>query len=289
MNSQYIVLSDGHKIFYQLKKSPVERGFIVILHGANEHKFRYSDFQNELFKRGYSSICSDRRGHGESISHEYPLGHMGKLDRILQDEIEFFQFITKIYKGKDIFLFSHSYGAILARLLLKDLDIYLKGLLITGTIPYKKQALLAYFLAKIINLGQNPKEKSPFLTKRGYGTNSKDLSWITTKPEKLASYKSDPLCRFHYSRQSYTSIFQGNLALRKRFQAKNPELAILSLVGKKDPMVNGTQGHKKSLMDLRKKGYRNIDYKEYDNFHHEILNEDSPTIFEDILSFLNKK
>lgn len=278
--------SDGLLKYYTyLENRGPNKGLVLILHGVNEHKGRYKTLQERLDQMGYSSICSDRRGHGQSINEDYPTGHMGSLNRILQDEIELFQMVKKEEKVQDIFLFSHSYGSLLSRLLLKYLDKDLKGIVLAGTTPQRLDALFPLILANGLTIGRDPRSRSNVLKKIGYGTNNKDLSWISANPAQIRDYLADPLCRFHYSRQSYGTIFQASFRLCHRFRAKNPQLPILSLVGGKDPLVQGERGHRASLSHLKKFGYRNVKKYTFPDLHHEVLNSNEDKVYREISKF----
>lgn len=290
MKTQTITASDGHKIYStQSIISQDPKAIVLILHGLNEHRGRYIKFQNTLKDHGYISLCPDQRGHGQSVSKEYPLGHMGSLDQILQDQIQQIDYLREEYPDKDLFLFGHSFGSILARLLLKKRDKELKGLILSGTPEYRPIAKFGAILAKILSHYGEPSSKDPLLCKIGYGTDTHDLSWLSTDRVNIKNYKSDPNCQFYYSKQAYATIYKANCALAEPFNASNPDLPIASLVGSKDPVTGGLEGHLKSIKLLENSGYKEIKMIVYNNLGHEILNENCPKVYNDILKFIQKE
>ena len=57
------------------------------------------------------------------------------------------------------------------------------------------------------------------------------------------------------------------------YQFKNPRLKIHSATGADDIVTGASQGIEDSISTLKKIGYENISYKEYDHMQHAILNE----------------
>ena len=64
---------------------PNPKAVVKIIIGLREHKERYYDLISELNKSGFNVIISDTRGHGKSISGNYPLGYIDDYHKLIED------------------------------------------------------------------------------------------------------------------------------------------------------------------------------------------------------------
>jgi alpha-beta hydrolase superfamily lysophospholipase len=99
----------------------------------------------------------------------------------------------------------------------------------------------------------------------------------------------DPLCYKAFQNEGLMTVMEADFELKKihKYQCKNPELKILSVSGKDDPVTGGTKGLADTVKTLKKIGYRDIKVIEYPGMMHEILNEEDPSpVYRDILDFL---
>ncbi len=277
------------KCLYSKVDNP--KAIIQIIHGMVEHKERYKYLIENLNQNGYSVIISDLRGHGESINDEYSFGRIGSIDLMVSDQYEVTKFIKNDNPDKDLYIFAHSMGTLIARCYIKSHDQEIKKLILSGTVAYKPFCGLAVSAAKKRSKGEKKNNYSKLLYAMSNNFSSKDdISWISYSEENIKNYSDDPLCGFKFTNFSNYVLFSMTKDLHnKKNKCNNPDLVILSISGIDDRTTSYTKGVKDSVKWLNKRGYKNVSYIEYPNMKHEILNEDGKEkVVEDIISFYNK-
>lgn len=265
------------------------KAVIQIIHGLKEHKKRYYDFADFLNKAGYAVFMSDNRGHGYSVSDEYPLGYMADIQLLVKDQAEITKYIKSKYKNIPVYLLGHSYGSMIARSYLQNHDAEIAKLILSGTVAYNNFINIALILGKIINTIKGEKGKSVIL---GKIADSDDVSWVCSNEETMKKYKSDPFCiGYKYMNISIYNIFKAMKELHniKLYKCLNPDLQILSITGEKDPVTRGKKGVMDSISTLKKAGYKNIENIVYKDMLHEVLNEvNKEQVYKDVLNFMEK-
>ena len=111
---------------YSEAKEP--KGMVQIIHGMSEHKERYIPFIQRLNDNGYTVIISDNRGHGKSVSKEYPYGHIESYDVMVSDQYMVTKWIKEKNPKLDLYMFAHSMGSVIARNYLMTHDNEIKTL-----------------------------------------------------------------------------------------------------------------------------------------------------------------
>ncbi|WP_047985491.1 alpha/beta hydrolase [Ornithinibacillus californiensis] len=287
MEHIHISASDGLALSVVLFEAIDTKALVQIIHGANEHKERYYDFIEFLTANGLTVIISDTRGHGASISEQYPLGYMNGVDEIIDDQLRITKYIKRRFPNKDLYLFGHSLGSLLARIYIQEHDDEVKKLVLSGTPNYVPGVTFAYLIGKVITLFSGKHGYSKLI--QNMGGNSQDDSWLSANQENIKNYRKDPLCNYAYQNNATVTVFQADRAMHSyhKYKCKNPDLAILSIVGAGDPITGGEKGLKDSFDSLRKEGYRNITSKVYSGMKHEVLNEvEKQIVYRDVLEFL---
>lgn len=265
------------------------KAVIQIIHGLKEHKKRYYDFADYLNKNGYAVFMSDNRGHGYSVSDEYPLSYMADIHLLVKDQFEITKYIKSKYTNIPVYLLGHSYGSIIARTYLQNHDTEITKLILSGTVAYNNFVNIGLMLGKIINAIKGEKGKSVFLQAVA---DSDDISWVCSNPETMEQYKKDHFCTgYKYMNISIYNIFKAMKELHniKQYKCQNQNLQILSITGEKDPVTKGKRGISDSLSTLKKIGYRNIENIVYKDMLHEVLNEtNKEQVYKDVLNFMEK-
>lgn len=291
MEEVKIKARDGLDLYLIYSEVSNPKGMVQIVHGMCEHKERYIPFIQKLNDNGYTVVINDHRGHGKSISKEYPYGHIETPEVMVDDIYQVTKWVKEKNPNLDLYMFAHSMGSLIGRNYLMKHDNEIKALILCGTVCYQNGVDIAITLGKMLTASKQGKYKTNKLMY--FFSNacsfSEDVSWISVNQENVEDYINDPLCGFKFTNYGYLNLFRlaKNLHAYKKYEVKNPKLRIVSLSGKLDRTTGGTKNLKKTIKALNKIGYRNTSFIEYDNMRHEILNEkDTSSIYLDIFEFL---
>lgn len=104
-------------------------GVIIISHGLHEHGFRYYKLAHALTSRGIVVYACDHFAHGKSDGIR---GFIPDYNILVNDFIEFGQFIHEKHPNLPISLFSHSMGTLIAMLSIKSLP-FLSSVIFSAT------------------------------------------------------------------------------------------------------------------------------------------------------------
>ena len=267
----YLTNTDGFDLFVRTYRPKKIRGIVQIIHGMSEHSANYHDFASFLKDEGYLVVLTDHRGHGKSLSKAYPNGYMRRARELVDDQLMVLSYIKDSYKDLPYTIVGHSMGSMVARLLLKDADRLIDRLLLTGTVAINKLSGFGVFLANIICFYLGDKKESGVID---LIVGNKGLDFISFNKENIKEKSQDRMRIFKFKLGYSRVLIELNKMIEKRFDPKNKDLEIKSLVGEADPITKGASGHKKSLGFLKSLGYKNVSSRVYKNMKHEILNED---------------
>lgn len=283
-----ITADDGLELSAALFEKENPKAVIQVIHGAMEHKERYYHFCSFLNEQGYAVIVSDNRGHGHSVNEKYFLGNFDSSMKIVDDQYKITEYIKSVYPGKDLYMFGHSYGSMLARLYLQEHDDEIKKLVLTGTMFPMLAAEPALGLMKL--------EKKAFGTDTYRGpvpaiANSGVDIWVCKDAGTMASYRSDPLVQnCKYTNNSVGCLIEADSLMKKvkKYRVRNPQLPILTANGRDDVCRGTFLGLHKSVRLLNKIGYSHVFTVTYPGMRHEVINEtDRESVYKDILGFYN--
>lgn len=271
---------------------PVEapKACIQLIHGALEHKERYYDFIWFLNKNGYAAFIADNRGHGASISEQYPLAYMNGVKEIISDQAIITAHIQTLLPGVKIILFGHSLGSCFARCYLQEHDAKLSGLILSGTANYIDTVPIGLFIGRICTLITGKKGYSKVLHALDGGDKVPE-TWIAYNADAIQTMKNDPLCPKQFCNEGVMTVFAADYELKRywKFKCRNPELKILSISGADDPVTGGEAGLADTVQTLQKIGYKNVHTIVYPHMMHEVLNETGKEqVYQDVLSFLKE-
>ncbi len=281
-------------------EGPEIKGVVQIAHGMAEHAGRYNDFARFLNENGYVVYADDHRGHGKTSPDE--LGYMGEGDvfHLMVDNLkELTDIIKKENPKLPVFLLGHSMGSFIS---LRYSELYgseLKGLILSGS--NGKQNLKFSFgtlVAKMEMKKKGPKAPATLMDKLSFGDfNSKfkpnrtNSDWLTRDTKEVDKYLEDAVCGTIHSTSYFYHLLRG---LKDNYKDENlnkipPQLPILLLAGKKDPVGLMGQGVKRLQNSLKDVGIKKVEMKLYDDARHEILNEiNKEEVYDDILTFLDR-
>lgn len=284
----YLTNTDGFDLFVRILTCDNPKGIVHIVHGVAEHSENYMDFAKFLNDNNYIVVMDDHRGHGRSISTAYPNGYMARGQELVDDEVMLARYMQEKYPELKYYMIGHSMGSMISRLFLRESDILLNKLIITGTVPVNKFAWLGVFFENIFCFYFGEQTKSRLIYKI---IGAEDSDFISYNQENIDYKDNDPMRISNFKIAYSRSLIELNMMLGKKskYLINNPDLEIYNMVGEDDIITKGKNGVKSSLEFLSDIGYKNISSKTYPNMKHEILNEkDNDVVYEDILEYLEK-
>lgn len=297
MEKLFLDAAEGYKL--SLAVFPVEKPKAVLqmVHGMQEHKERYYSFIEYLNKNGYAVVISDMRGHGEDAPN---LGHIAdkKGEKILiEDQNRIYNYIKENFKDVPVYLFGHSMGSIISRVLLQESSANYKKVILSGYVAPNPASPVAVLLGNIVKCF-GAKKYSKLLANLALGPYSKavkdrktELDWLSANEENVQNYINDPLCGFPFTNGSFSALFHllNAMGKAKKYVNVNKELPFLLAGGEDDPCTAGEKGRANSKKVLEKAGFVNFEVATFKGMRHEILNElDKEQVYKTMLDFLNK-
>lgn len=300
--------SDGRTRIHAVRWVPDSgeyRAVFQIVHGMVEFIERYSDFANDLTKKGFLVVGHDHLGHGASVATREDWGYIAKEQgsTCMVRDIHKLRLLTERENpGIPYFILGHSMGSYLVRKYITKYGQGLSGVIImgTGTVP-EKVCNIGMKLLKTMARFFGWHYRNPLLEKLFFfgpfskfdmdGSNPQN-SWLTRDAEVVKRYYADERCTFKFTLNGYYSLLQ-TIAYdgRRRNMEKIPkELPILLLSGDRDPVGNFGKGVRKVERQLKKVGIRDLSCKLYVDGRHEILNEvDRENVYEDIVKWCENR
>ncbi|MBR4766314.1 MAG: alpha/beta fold hydrolase [Clostridia bacterium] len=283
-----VTANDGLALSAALFEKEDPKAVIQVIHGAMEHKERYYHFCNYLNEQGYAVIVSDNRGHGHSVNDKYFLGNFDSPMMIVEDQFEITKYVKSLYPGKDLYMFGHSFGSMLARIYLQEHDDEIEKLVLTGTmfpmLIAEAGSALAKWNSKTFG-GNTYKGPVPAIANSGV-----DI-WVCADPQTMNDYRNDPLVQdCKYTNDSVRGLIEADALLKKTgaYKVKNPALPILTANGRNDVCRGTFVGLQKSVSLLNRIGYNHVFTITYPGMRHEVINEtDRLSVYNDIVRFYN--
>ena len=255
---------------------------VLIVHGMEETQQRYKDFSLFLKNNNCLVLTYNLIGHEENNR-----GYFGKdgKNKLLNQLNYYVNFLYEKYNSK-ITIIAHSMGSLIVRNYLQLNSKKINKIILIGTPPPTIFAHLGLIIAKIITKFKNEKDYSLILEKLTFLNTYKysNLSWISLNEENVNFYKNSPDCGFKFTINGYITLYQLVIGLNNKFNNQNQKIPINIFVGSDDPIVGGKYGLKKTINNLKKQDFNNINIKVYNKLRHEILNElNKKEIYIDIL------
>lgn len=297
MEKLFLEASNGYSLSLAVFPAPKAKAVIQMVHGMQEHKERYYAFIEYLNRNGYSVVISDMRGHGEDAPL---LGHIADKkgeDILIDDQNKIYQYIKENFEGLPVYLFGHSMGSIISRVLLQEYSNNYSKVILSGYVAPNPASPVAVLLGNIVK-SFGKKKFSKLLANLALGPYSKavknrktDLDWLSANEENVQNYIKDPLCGFPFTNGSFSALFHllNRMGKAKRYVNVNKELPFLLAGGEDDPCTAGSKGRANSKKVLEKAGFKNFEVATFKGMRHEILNEvDKDKVYQTMLDFLNK-
>lgn len=289
---------DGYELDLLISEATSPKAVIQMVHGMEEHKERYVPFMEYLSKNGYTCVISDLRGHGKNAPILSHISNKRGDKLLIQDQIKINSYIKSNYKGLPIYLFGHSMGTIISRVLIQEEGKRFAKVALSGYVNPNPIAPIGLGLVKCLTFFKGAKAKSKLMDNMTTGSFNKGLEnprtkldWLSYNTTNVDTYIEDPLCGVPFTLGSYYSLMKllVRMGKYKAYKAENKDCPIYLISGQDDPCTGLDKGRENSKALLVKAGYNNIEVKTLENMRHEILNEDKKEeVYASLLEFFNK-
>ena len=289
---------DGYELSLNVFESNKPKANIMFIHGMEEYKERYDAFASFLQENGYNVITSDLRGHGKNAPILSHIADKKGEELIIQDQKLIRSYMEERFPNLPNYLFGHSMGTIISRVLLQDSSQMFEKVALSGYVNPNGAAMVAVLLGKITKLFKGKKGHSKLLTTLAVGQFNKaienprtSLDWLSYNEENVDKYIADSLCGVEFSVASYLVLFKllNKMGKAKKYHNVNKDMLCLLIAGHDDPCTGFDKGRANSKALMEKAGFKNIGVITYDNMRHEILNENNKKkVYQDLLDFFNE-
>ena len=274
------------------------KGLVQFSHGMAEHKERYLRVMCLLAAEGYASIIHDHRGHGESVRAQEDQGYFysAGADGVTADLAQVNALLRRRFPGLKLVMVGHSMGSLAARAYAAEHGDTLDGLLLSGSPGYNAACGMGKALTWVLqgaHLG-NDRARSKLMDAMLNGPFEKNFQgdshflWLSADRENVRAYENDPLCGFGFTLNGYRALLT---LMQRAYDEKTrlPEtLPVRFMSGEDDPCALGHKGFDMARENIEKRGPKNVEAKMYPGLRHEIFNERSDEVDQDLLNFVDK-
>ena len=219
---------DGYELSLAIYEAKNPKAVIQFIHGMEEYKERYTAFAEYLSSKGYTCVTSDLRGHGKNAPLLSHISNKRGDKLIIQDQKEIRKYILRTYKDLPLYLFGHSMGTIIARVLMQDNGSKYSKIALSGYVNPNPVAGMGKFLTKLVTVFKGPKGHCKFINGLAVGQFNKSienprtpLDWLSYNEENVDKYIADPLCGVEFTLGSFYALMA---LLSKMGKAKNINL-----------------------------------------------------------------
>lgn len=264
-----LVGEGGQKLHAEVFLRDAAKGVVLVTHGYAEHCGRYREVADVLVRAGWSVLCWDVRGHGQSAGRR---GYCDHFSQFLGDFRAAHQAARALGEGPLVAL-GHSHGSLITlRALIEPSAPQVTAVVVSspflgfGTpVPPVKAAL-----GKVASL----------LAPRLSMPNGLQISDLTSDAGKQAERKKDTLCFDIATARWFTEASKAQREVEQG--ASRITAPTLWLIGGADVIANPAQSRKVAA------SMPNSTVKVFEGYKHEVFNETERTkVFADLTGFLD--
>ncbi|HEU4848799.1 MAG TPA: alpha/beta hydrolase [Terrimesophilobacter sp.] len=254
--------AQGVTIHYYVWKAEKPRAIIQLAHGLGEYATRYEWLVGRLVAAGYTVYADDHRGHGQTGLDQYG-GDQARLGRLgpggMPATVDAVHRLTGMIRaenpGSKVVLLGHSWGSILAQLLVNEHSADYDAVILSGS---------AFRTFAHMNGGDlNAKHKH--LGTTGY-------EWLSRDPEVVAAAAADPLM-FSAKALKLFGLVDSLRLLGKPAKGIEHDLPLLIQVGGDDSFGGTKSAELLAESYLKRGGLTDVELIVYTDARHEIFNE----------------
>ena len=267
----------GVAVTYYEWEADSPRAIVQIAHGLGEHARRYAVLAGELVAAGYSVYANDHRGHGQTGLDQHggdrsKLGRLGPggLPATIDDVHQLTGILRERHPDLPIVLLGHSFGSLLAQILLNRASPDYAAVVLTGT---------ATRLPGFVNSGD--------LNRLHKHLGSTGREWLSRDIAVQQAFGDDPLT-FPADALKLFGLADG----MRLFGLPAPRLPnrvpLLIQIGSEDSL--GGERSCRRLADIyrRRSGLTDVQVRVYPEARHEVFNETNRLeVVEDLIGWLN--
>ncbi len=274
------------------------KAVLQIAHGMAEHKERYEKFADYLCSQNIAVYINDHLGHGESVSSKEEKGYFGEMgyQAMVEDAGKLTEIAKEDYPAIPYIVFGHSMGSFVMRCYLTKYGDLIDGAIICGTGGANPAAGIGIALTKLIAKCKGDHYRTKFVDNLAFGAYNKKFEgrtkfdWLTKDNDIVDAYIADEDCGYLFTANGFIGLFGAlSYANSKECYEKTPNIPILLISGKDDPVGNYGKGVSEVYEKLLASGHSMVTLHLYENARHEILNESDTfdTVMKDIGNFID--
>ncbi|MET0784874.1 MAG: alpha/beta fold hydrolase [Leifsonia flava] len=263
MSSAARTFTDRHgiRIHFDVYEVQQPKGIVQLVHGVGEHAGRYVHVADALNAAGYTVYADDHRGHGRTGMEQHggdvtKLGHLGPggLRAAIAAVHQFTELIRDENAGVPIVLLGHSWGSLMAQIILNSSAVDYAAAILTGT---------GYRMPGSVNSGD--------LNRRHRNLGTTGMEWLSRDVDVQQAFLDDPLTTSVPIAKLFGLV--DGVRLYGRPARDLPDIPLLIQVGSDDSV-----GGEKSALRLvdayrRRSGLTDVTLIVYPEARHEIFNE----------------
>ena len=271
-----------HTVFFYAKqwKAPKQKAVMTFVHGIGEHISRYEDFFSALAKAGITVFAYDQRGFGRTVHLNNGTGEfsgvsggrgmvVGDAGRYVEDTLAdvYRAVMFSAIENVPHFLMGHSMGGLVVSNFVTSFDVEswgLDGIIVSAPgyrpgfhVPWLKRTI-GSLLSRILGTVNIPTEI--------------DSSTLSRDIKIIEAYNSDPYVHGMGSLRTLSAVLdQGDLMVTEGYKQWPKNVRSLMTFGTADKVTSIAAG--KEVYEKIKADGKNIEFKEYEGFWHELHNE----------------
>jgi len=270
--------AQGVTIHYYVWAPGRPKAVVQLAHGVGEHALRYEVLAQELVNAGYAVYADDHRGHGMT-GVEMTDGDSSRMGRLgpgglratIQDLRDLSAIIRTDHPELPLVLLGHSWGSLMAQIILNDHAADYDAAVLTGT---------SYRMPGYMNSGD--------LNARHAHLGDTGVEWLSRDPEVHALFRADPLT-FDAKILKLFGVRDG-LRLFGRPKRLSRDIPLLVMVGDDDPL-GGEPGAVKLVEEYaRRGGLTDVELSVYAEARHEVFNElNQADVRRDLIEWMDER
>lgn len=268
--------AEGVKIHYYTWRAKNPRAVVQLVHGLGEHALRYEWLAAKLTAAGYTVYADDHRGHGRTGAEQHG-GELSRLGRLgpggMPATVDSVRVLTGLARtespGLPLVLLGHSWGSIIAQILLNAHSTDFAAAILSGT---------AYRTLSRMN-GGDLNARHRHLGKTGY-------EWLSRDPAVVAAAAADPYM-FVAKALKLFGLVDSLRLLGKPAKGIENDLPLLIQIGSDDTFGGTRSAELLARSYLERGGLSDVELIVYTDARHEIFNETNrDEVVADTLSWL---